>query len=488
MKLLYKPTYILMAGLLLSACQYDFPALPTNEPEAGNADFSKYVAVGNSLTAGLMDGALYDRAQDNSFAVILAGQLEGAGGGAFNVPDIDSENGFFAMGDNGPLGRLILTTNPETGAIAPAPIGPGDLPTPYTGDKTALNNFGVPGITLGQALTPLAGGPASAQNPAYSPLYARFASNPGQSTIIGDAAGALADGGTFFSFWLGANDVLGYAVSGASNPQILTSDEDFQTWLSAALGALLQASPSSNGVVMNIPAFGNLPYFNLVPYNAIPLTQAQADEANNGYALYNGGLQQAASGGLITEEEQEYRTIHFSAGPNAFVMEDESLTDLSSLGLPSIRQSTVEDKTTLPLAQALDPTSQENANSQRGVNFPVEDEFVLIPDEQTEINEKITTFNELITAAVNANSERLVLVDAAAFFDQVADGKINAGGVTLNASITPPSGGFSVDGVHPNGRANAFITNLVIEMINAKWGANIPQVNPNAYIGNDLPR
>lgn len=66
--------------------------------------------------------------------------------------------------------------------------------------------------------------------------------------------------------------------------------------------------------------------------------------------------------------------------------------------------------------------------------------------------------------------------------------QVNAGGVALNASIIPPNGGFSVDGVHPNGRAHAFLTNLVIDAINAKWEANILKVNPNAYVGNDLPR
>ncbi|AGA79899.1 hypothetical protein [Echinicola vietnamensis] len=487
MKLRNQSIYILLTGLLLGACQYEFPESPVQEPDAGNADFSKYVAVGNSLTAGLMDGALYNRAQQHSFAVILAGQLEAAGGGAFNVPDIDSENGFFSMGPNGPLGRLILTTAPN-GSISPAPIGPGEIPAPYTGDKASLNNFGVPGITLGQALTPMTGGPASEQNPAYSPLYARFASAPGQSTIIGDAAAALADGGTFFSFWLGSNDVLGYAIDGASNPNILTSNEDFQARLTAALGTMLQANTAAFGVVLNIPPFNHLPYFNLVPYNAVPLTQSEADQANQAYALYNGGLQQAALGGLITEEERQYRTITFTAGANAFVMEDESLTDLSALGLPPIRQSTAEDKTTLPLAQALGAPSSEHPNGKRGVTFPVEDEFMLIPDEQAEVNAKITSFNEMIAATVDANAERLVLVDAASFIEQVAAGQVNAGGVALNASIIPPNGGFSVDGVHPNGRAHAFLTNLVIDAINAKWEANILKVNPNAYVGNDLPR
>lgn len=485
MKTIYNILYTTALGLSFSACQYDFPELETVTPDPGAADFTKTVSVGNSIAAGFMDGALYNRGQQNSFTVILADQLKLAGGGEFNVPDINSENGFYTMGPNGPLGRLVLTANPLSGSIGPAPIGPGDLPAAFTGDKSALNNFAVPGITIGQTLTPLTGGPASQQNPVYNPLYARFASNPGQSTIIGDAAAALANGGTFFTFWLGANDVLGYAVSGASNPSILTADSDFQTRLTAALGTLLNANTSANGVVLNIPDVAILPYFNLVPYNPIPLDQSQADQANRAYALYNGGLTQAATLGLISEEEKNHRTITFSAGLNAFVMEDESLTDLSGLGIPSIRQSNIEDKTTLTLAQALTP--QENT-PQRGVEFPVEDEYVLIPDEQEEINQKISTFNAAISAAVSANSDRLVLVDVQSFVRQIADGLVSSGGVNLNASIVPPSGGFSVDGLHPNGRGNAFIANLIIEQINIKWNANIPMVNPNAYVGNDLPR
>ena len=485
MKTIYKLLYTTIFGLSFSACQYDFPELDTNAPDPGEANFTKTVSVGNSIAAGYMDGALYNRGQRNSFIVILAEQLKLAGGGEFNNPDINSENGFYTMGSNGPLGRLILTTNPLTGSIGPAPIGPGDIPSAYTGDKSSLNNFAVPGITIGQTLTPLTGGPASGQNPAYNPLYARFASNPSQSTIIGDAAAALANGGTFFSFSLGANDVLGYAVGGGSNPSILTSDSDFQTRLSAALGALLNANPAATGIVLNIPDMEILPYFNLVPWNAIPLSQSDADQANRAYALYNGGLTQAATLGMISEEEKEYRTITFSAGQNAFVMEDESLTDLSALGIPSIRQSKPGDKTTLTLATALTP--QENS-PQRGIEFPVEDEYVLIPSEQEEIKEKVSTFNAFIAAAVNANSDRLVLVDIQSYIREVALGNVSSGGVSLNASIIPPGGGFSVDGIHPNGRGNAFIANLIIDAINSKWNANIPKANPNAYVGNDLPQ
>lgn len=487
MKIINKLILLLVLGSFV-ACTYEFPEPQIEQPTSGSADFTKIVSVGNSLTAGFMDGALYNRGQQNSFAIMLAEQVRELGGGDFNVPSINSANGFFQMGPQGPLGRLVLTINPETGATGPAPIGAGDLPSDFTGNKANLNNFGVPGITLLTALIPQTGGPASPANPAYNRLYERFASNPGTSTVIGDAAAALANGGTFFTFWLGNNDVLGYATGGASNPAILTSDADFQQRLGLALGAMLQANPNAKGAVANIPSLAVLPYFNLVPWNALPLTAAQATQANQGYAAYNGGLLMARMGGLITQEEENTRRIQFQAGQNGFVMEDESLTNLGALGLPSIRQSKPADKATLPLSQALGQPVGGNPALIRGISFPVEDQFVLIPQEQTEIQTKITSFNSFISAAVQANSERLVLVDVNDLLNKVLAGEVRAGGVGLTASITPPNGGFSLDGVHPNARAHAFVANHFIDAINAKWGSNIKKVNPNEFIGNDLPR
>src|SRR5690554_3482773 len=145
---------------LLVGCQYDFPEEVGEKPDSGQADFTKMVSVGNSVTAGFMDGALYDRGQENSFVNILAEQMKTAGGGEFNNPEINSENGYFSQGPAGSvLGRLILTVDPTTGNVGPAPIGAGDLPGPYGGDKSHLNNFGVPGVTLGTALIPETGDP-----------------------------------------------------------------------------------------------------------------------------------------------------------------------------------------------------------------------------------------------------------------------------------------------------------------------------------------
>ncbi len=209
MKNIKKYLVVATAMAVFGSCElYKLPELPKSNAGTSGLDFTKMVSVGNSLTAGFMNGALYDggsgptsikAGQDYSYPAIIAEQMKAAGGGVFNQPDVNSVNGFFGTvtTPGGPviLGRLRLKI--VNGSPTPTPQTPGELPTPFTGDKAALNNFGVPGVTLFTATTPLLGGPATG-NPAYNPLYARFASNPGTSTLIGDASAALANGGTFF--------------------------------------------------------------------------------------------------------------------------------------------------------------------------------------------------------------------------------------------------------------------------------------------------
>ncbi|WP_158859493.1 hypothetical protein [Lunatibacter salilacus] len=487
MKKLYRFSAIILLIIGFS-CQYDFPETPIIEPTSGEADFTKMISIGSSITAGVMDGALYNRSQQNSFAVILAEQMKAVGGGDFNVPDINAEVGYFGPGPGGiALGRLILRINPNTGSIQPEPIVPGNPIAAYAGNKSALNNFGVNRISLGTSLIPETGNAAQPNHPAFNPEYARFASNPGTSTLVGDAAAALADGGTFFTFWLGKNDVLGYALLGGSNPAILTSDQQFAALYTAALGTMLQANPNAKGAVANIPNLNVLPYFNLVPWNALPLSSGQVTLINPNYLPYNAGLMQAEQMQLITQEERILRTIQFQPGQNGFVMEDETLTNLTALGLPSIRQSNSNDKATLTLSQVLGQTVGSPLNI-RGVSIPIEDEYVLIPSEQAEIAAKINTFNGVISAAVQSNSDRLVLVNINQLLQSALEGSLQANGVTLNASIAPPNGGFSADGVHPNNRGSAFAANHFIDAINEKWGSTIPRVNPNSFMGNDLPR
>src|SRR5690554_6116194 len=143
---------LFFAALIIVSCSKDDNGDSTEEElivSAGEADFSKFVAVGNSLTAGYTDGALFIESQLNSFPNILAGQFALAGGGEFNQP---------LMNDN--LGGLLLGGN----VIAENRLffngsGPERLPgVPTTEVSQTLsgnfNNMGVPGAKVYHLLAP----------------------------------------------------------------------------------------------------------------------------------------------------------------------------------------------------------------------------------------------------------------------------------------------------------------------------------------------
>ena len=113
--------------------------------------------------------------------------------------------------------------------------------------------------------------------------------------------------------------------------------------------------------------------------------------------------------------------------------------------------------------------------------------YVVLPSEQTQIQESIDHFNATIAATVAANSARLVLVDANAAYNTLKTTSVSINGSALTASITPPNGVYSLDGTHTNARGNAYMANEFIKAINAKFGSNIPLCNPNAFGGNELP-
>ncbi len=485
---------LLVAGVVSYSCdgiedsliddQLEENPLPTpTDYTSGSADFSNFIAIGNSLTAGFADGALYTAGQNNSIPAMLATQLGVAvdGGITFVQPAINSEDGFNTSlnstdvpCENLPtvLGRFKL----DISVRRPSPTIDGSCVTPYTG--AAVDNFGVPGIVVGQLLTSATGNAANPLDPAFNPFYARFAANPGTSTIIGEAAAAQP---TFFSLWIGNNDVLGYALGGASNPAILTSNGDFSTQFNAVINTMM-TNTTADGVVANIPPILGLAYFRVVPTVAIPVTrESQRDSINAAYAQYNAGLDAAATGMAITQQEADRRKINFAVGVNAFVMEDETLTDLSGSGLPSIRQAEPTDLTVLSLSSVL---GQDLGDGVYGVQDAVEDRHVLLPSEQLEIETSRGTFNGIIAAAVNANSDRLVLYDTnsptGAFYDLfgLSDGVpgITVDGVDLTPDFTP-TGVLSTDAIHPNPRGNALVVNGMLGVIEAGFGATLPRVN-----------
>ena len=57
----------------------------------------------------------------------------------------------------------------------------------------------------------------------------------------------------------------------------------------------------------------------------------------------------------------------------------------------------------------------------------------------------------------------------------------------ISPAINPPTGIYPEDGLHPNSRGYAFISRIIIEAINGKFGFTIPLTNISSYKPTALP-
>jgi len=545
-------TIVFLTVLVTGACKQTpiEPTAPETIPPPpttglpGNADFTKFIAIGNSYVAGVQAGALFTDGQNNSLASIINKQLATSGGTTtFVEANIGASLGYNLFitpnpgTDNQVIGRLLLqygsNTDCKTGAASPLPtpqkyplgvleavpnpgVNPGFI---HNGVKATLNNWSFPAIFLGQSLIPQTGAWAGAGvDPRFSPFYGRLDyPGTGTSTIIGDAAAA---GGTFFMFWLGLDDFTLYAAFGgdpAKAPLTPSSGglpNGFDGQYAAAVGSLLASNPNLKGVVANFPNIFYMPHFTSVSYNPIPLDAASATAVSAGFAGYNTVLDAlvANKGALGISDalatEIGTRKVTWEAGcNNKILITDETLTDLGPyfdalVGIGAItptertalapyqivRQTTPTDIIPLSTGSVLGTLVGANPQLINGITVPLADKYCLIPSEIAAINTARTAYNMVIQNIVTANAGRLALADVDAQMNAfVAAKALIINGVTLTPNINPPTGIYSEDGLHPNTRGYALLANIFIDAINSTFGATIPQTNPGAYPATALP-
>ena len=234
------------------------------------------------------------------------------------------------------------------------------------------------------------------------------------------------------------------------------------------------ASSGAGGVVTNIPDVTTLAYLNTVPYNPIPLDAGTAQMLNGAFAAYNGGLQLVASFGIISAAEAAARTIVFAAGMNAVTLEDDDLTNLSFMGIPSYRMATANDKIVLTAATFLGTTVGGNPTLINGVSVPLANNWVLTENEVAEAQAAVNSFNGTIQGVTSQYG--WALWDAYAVLNQVTGPGLPMDDFVLTGDLVF-GGLFSLDGVHPTARGNAVIAKLMLEAIDAHYGSNLSDVH-----------
>ncbi|NGX83375.1 G-D-S-L family lipolytic protein [Aequorivita sp. KMM 9714] len=502
MKNLLKYTFAaLTIGLVSCEPEFDSPVTDGGFYSSGSANLSKYVAVGNSLTAGYADGALYITGQNNSYPNIMAQQFEFVGGGDFTQPLMNDNIGGLLLGGNQIAeNRLVLAVGADGN---PAPVRLDGTPTTDVTNKLSgpFNNMGVPGAKSFHLVTPGYGNVAGVPVGTANPYFARFASSENVK-VIEDAA---AQSPTFFSLWIGNNDILSYATSGGSGvdqtgnqqPSTYGSNDITDPGVFAAVySQQVEAltAGGAKGVLVNIPEVTSIPYFTTVPTNAIPLDAATAAAVNANFAGYNTQILPGLAGmGIISAEEAAMRMINFSAGQNFPITTDKDLTDITAIlqgppfNLPAptaallgqLRQVNSDDLIVLTASSVLGSTPDPN-NPQGvvGVSIPLADQFVLAKSEQDRITAATNSYNATIQGLASAKG--LAFVDAKTALARLSDGGIPYdGGVLTSQFVT--GGAFSLDGVHPTARGYAYTANMMIQAINDTYDATIPTVQIGYY-------
>lgn len=510
------------AFLFTTSCKTDFDTdVQDIVVTKGDADFSKYISLGNSLTSGFRDNALYQDGQNESYPSMIAQQMKLAGGGAFVQP---------MMADN--IGGLLLGTTPIQSTklyIKSFTNGAPDITnvagTPSTNILNKLtgtiNNMGVPGAKSFHLIAPNYGSAAGVAVGTANPYFVRFATSA-TTTVLADA---MAQKPTFFSLWIGNNDVLSYATNGGTNSTTVGSvttytaatvqtsndpstyksnDISSPTLVAGSIKGILdglKSVGSTKGVIANIPYVTSIPYFTTVPYNPLTPTALGANLTTLNTSLY-GPLKQA----LTAFGAGDRINLLSATSANPVLITDESLPNLSvqltaaltpSLGAATAaafgqiygqaRQTTAEDYILLTTKGIIGTTATGVPSSINvyGISYPLQNQHVLTKVEAAKVKTAVDSYNTSIKSL--ADTYGLAFVDAnKKMVDLNAQSGISYDGVKYSAKFVT-GGTFSLDGVHLTGRGYGIVANEFIKAINTTYKSTLPQVDANKYSGVKFP-
>jgi len=482
-KLKYLALTLGVCFIFVSGCSDDDTVVvpPTAPANTGTANFTMYVSIGNSLTAGFQSNALSQRDQVWSFPSQIARQVanlsvaKNSANATFEQPLIK---------DPGIGGRLRLVN------LAPTIVSDGqvDPTSPASNLNIALtrpyNNLGIPGAILFDMadVEDFATKSNSRQNPFFA-LVLR--DQQLGNSVIKQARNLQA---TFMTAWIGNNDVLGYATSGGTSgtnvgladPPKTTPTETavFSSLYKAMLDSL---QVETRGLIVgNIPDVSSIPFFTTVgPLLALKTPWGAIAAGQQGSGL--------PSSGIIFDSKTGFQFSPFLPNNKIRIADSAACKDLTTLftlagqtyagliGQPTGKFYRDNGFSTLPTG--IDTTKPFGVHPQN----PFPDVYVLDPAEITISKDAVTAFNGII--ATEAGSRNISVIDFNTFLKNLLVSPIVYPGIGVFTSSFITGGTFSYDGVHPSTRGYGIIANEWIKAINTKFNANIPLVDLNSLPG-----
>ncbi|MEZ7499316.1 G-D-S-L family lipolytic protein [Flavobacterium sp. Arc3] len=495
--------WLLLVSLSFVACNSDDDVTVISNSSdglpltAGSANFSKVVSLGDSMAAGYSDGALFVEGQKSSYNNIMAQKFATVGGGEFKTPFMaDNIGGFKINGTIASGARLA-----STGGGAPVAVAG----TPSTEILTSIaaagpyNNCGVPGAKSFNLLSKIYGSPLGILAGTANPYYVRFAPKDGAASVLDYA---MSQAPTFFSLWIGNNDILGYATTGGDGSNPITpsagvSGVGFDATYEALVNSL--TSGGAKGVVANIPYVNTLPFFTYIAANPVPLNASQVGALNPLFGAMNSMLASVGQSArfqaltvsssnplLIADEMLAYDatalfTAAFQAAPFKYPAATAGfLGNLYGKARHASNAAATRDYILLTAGGLIGTTKAGYPvdNSTIGVTYPMEDKSTLTASEVALVKTATDAYNAKIKAVATAKG--LAFVDSNALLSQVSNGGFTANGFAVTGAFIT-GGGFSTDGVHPSPRGYAVLANKFISAINATYGSNLKEVDLGNY-------
>jgi lysophospholipase L1-like esterase len=398
-------------------------------------------------------------------------------------------------------------------------------------------------------------GDAAGVIPGYAnPYFVRHAVTT-SSTVLGDA---MTKNPTFFTNWIGANDVLSYATGGGAlpdNPLTTTVDESLLPTAAADHNSTGNLDPSSyggnditnanvyasvystiintltmdgaKGVVATVPSVTSIPYFTTVPF--APLTAAGLGKSllPSGTAAEQTAAGTAAMNQLNTVLYNNLDAVFTAYGEpnrvnalipskaNPLLIYDADAADrtaqisgaLQMQGMPAgqanvigatfgkARQTTSADLVVLTASSIIgkvndtataNPVLSGLGAINTGVSYPMENKWILTSIEKGKVANATAAYNNIIRSI--AASKGLAVADMNLIMNQLVGGLRTQTGQIYTANYFSGAATegivlFSLDGVHPNARGYAVITNEIIKVINRHYKSNLPFHNPSYFPG-----
>lgn len=314
----------------------------------------------------------------------------------------------------------------------------------------------------------------------------------------------------------------------------ITNTDVFSQTFNGIVGTL--TAGNAKGVIVTLPYITSLAHFTTVPHN--PLDPRENSDLAGQVPLLNtvyGAINQ-----IFVGAGQTNRVITFDPNnTNPVVIKDENLPNLSSiittqlvasptfapfvqsLGLPAqaaplvaqllgrqygqARPATANDLLVLPSSTVIGTINTKSVQtlmsqgipqnlagqfSAEGITLPLEDKWVLTPEEQKEIKDATDAYNQTITAVANANAN-VTLVDLKDVLNQASMSGVTFDNYTLTTQLVF-GGLISLDGVHLTSRGYALMANKILEAMDRPeaeggFGTNFTKATNGLAKAGDYP-